>query len=84
MYPSLPIPLSLSPPSLPSSLPPSLPPSLPSLPLSQSSLAVTVSEPLTNGITIDLTVVRGPGVFGRVSVDFEVSGNQMSTHVSHM
>ena len=65
------------------SVPPSLPSSLTSLSLSllllssflsfQSSLAVIVSEPLTSGTPINLTVTRGPGVFGRVTVDFEAS-----------
>ena len=66
-YP-LSVPLSLDPSSLnPLSLfPPLLLPS-------QSSLATIVSEPLTSGTAINLTVTRGPGVFGRVTVDFEAS-----------
>lgn len=70
------------PPSHPSVLSPSVSPSLPPSILflfsplllpSQSSLATIVSEPFTSGTAINLTVTRGPGVFGRVTVDFEAS-----------
>ena len=59
--------------SLPSSLNPLSIFFSPLLLPSQSSLATIVSEPLTSGTAINLTVTRGPGVFGRVTVDFEAS-----------
>lgn len=33
-----------------------------------------VAEPASGEITLQLTVTRGPGVFGRVTVDFELQG----------
>ena len=33
-----------------------------------------VSEPASGETTLQLTIVRGPGIFGRVTVDFELQG----------
>ena len=33
-----------------------------------------VSEPASGETTLQLTVIRGPGIFGRVTVDFELQG----------
>jgi len=38
----------------------------------QGSLAVSVAEPLSTSTAVQLTVTRGPGVFGQVTVDYQV------------
>lgn len=40
----------------------------------QASLVRQVSEPANGETTLPLTVTRGPGIFGRVTVDFELQG----------
>ena len=40
----------------------------------QASLVHRVSEPLSGDTTLQLTIVRGPGIFGQVTVYFELQG----------
>ena len=59
------------------------PPPPPPPPPRQPSLVNSVAEPTEGNSTVNINVIRGPGSFGRVTIDFEVQLQSSNNHHSY-